>query len=92
MAADSVLGFPSRKRRAVLTTDSTPAAGRVRRLSLQHSTHTMHDETAAAVRALVAALMANPEDIRLMRPYGDLPQHLIDFLQDHESDLEQDLP
>jgi hypothetical protein len=52
----------------------------------------MHDETAAAVRALVAALMANPEDIRLMRPYGDLPQHLIDFLQDHESDLEQDLP
>ena len=48
----------------------------------------MHDATAAAVRALVAALQAHPSDLRLMAPYGDLPQHLIDFLDDHEHDLE----
>ena len=76
----------------MLTTDSTPVTGLVPCLRLPHRTHTLHDDTAAAVRALVAALMAHPADIRLMRPYGDLPQHRIDFLQDHESDLEQDLP
>jgi len=49
---------------------------------------TMHDDTADAVRALVAALMAHPEDISLMRAYGDLPQHLIDLLEDYDFDLE----
>jgi hypothetical protein len=47
----------------------------------------MHDDTADAVRALVAALMAHPEDISLMRAYGDLPQHLIDLLEDYDFDL-----
>lgn len=49
---------------------------------------TMHDATAAAVRALVAALQAHPEDLLAMQPYGALPQHLIDFLDDHEDDLQ----
>ena len=48
----------------------------------------MHEDTADAVRALVAALMAHPEDISLMRPYGNLPQHFIDFLEDHDDDIE----
>ena len=49
---------------------------------------TMHTHTAAAVRALVAALQAHPEDLLAMQPYGALPQHLIDFLDDHEDDLQ----
>ena len=55
------------------------------------TTH-MHDTTAAAVRALVEALKAHPEDLLAMRPYGNLPQHLLDFIEDHEDDLTQDLP
>ena len=47
----------------------------------------MHAETATAVRSLVAALQAHPEDLLAMQPYGSLPQHLIDFLDDHESTL-----
>lgn len=52
----------------------------------------MHDATAAAVRALVAALQAHPSDLLAMQPYGDLPQHLVDFLDDFEDDLEQEMP
>lgn len=48
----------------------------------------MHDDTVAAVRALVAALTAHPEDLRTMQPYGNLPQHLIDLLDDYQHDLD----
>ena len=51
----------------------------------------MHADTAAAVRALVAALQAHPEDLQAMNAYGHLPQHLIDFIEDHEDDLENEL-
>ena len=68
-----------------LEVSDAPTSGR-----LNFTTH-MHDSTAAAVRALVEALKAHPEDLLAMRPYGDLPQHLIDFIEDHEDDLTQDL-
>ena len=51
----------------------------------------MHDSTAAAVRALVAALQQHPDDLIDMQAYGDLPQHLIDFIEDHEDDLAQEI-
>ena len=47
----------------------------------------MHQSTAAAVRGLVAALSAHPEDLQLMKVYGDLPQHLLDFVSDFDDDL-----
>ena len=51
----------------------------------------MHDTTAAAVRALVAALQQHPEDLQAMQVYGNLPQHLIDYLEDYEDDLSREL-
>ena len=48
----------------------------------------MHDATVAAVRALVAALKDHPDDLRAMQPYGNLPQHLIDLLDDYQHDLD----
>ena len=52
----------------------------------------MHESTAAAVRALVAALQQQPDDLLDMQAYGNLPQHLIDYLEDHEDDLTQEMP
>ena len=49
----------------------------------------MHETTAAAVRALVAALQGHPEDARLLRPYGNLPAHLADVIEDHLTEDEQ---
>ena len=51
----------------------------------------MHADTAAAVSALVESLKAHPDDLSSMRAYGDMPTHLIDFLEDHEFDLQQEL-
>jgi len=51
----------------------------------------MHADTAAAVSSLVASLRAHPDDLRLMQVYGNLPEHLIDFLADHEDDLTLEL-
>ena len=51
----------------------------------------MHADTAAAVSSLVASLRAHPDDLRLMQFYGNLPEHLIDFLADHEDDLTLEL-
>ena len=50
----------------------------------------MHQETAEAVRSLVAALLKHPSDLALLKAYGDLPTHLSDLIEDHESDLENE--
>lgn len=56
----------------------------------QSSTHldTMHQRTADAVLALVEALKAQPDDLRTLKAYGNLPDHLVDLLEDYEHDLE----
>ena len=47
----------------------------------------MHESTAAAVSALVTALQEHPDDLQDMQAYGNLPQHLIEYLEDYEDDL-----
>jgi hypothetical protein len=48
----------------------------------------MHERTAEAVVALVEALRAHPDDLLTLAPYGNMPAHLIDLLEDYEHDLE----
>ena len=47
----------------------------------------MNEPTAQAVRGLVEALQAHPEDLQMMKVYGDLPQHLLDLVSDYDDDL-----
>ena len=53
-----------------------------------HRTYSMHERTAEAVVALVEALKAHPDDLRVLNAYGSLPAHLVDLLEDYEHDLE----
>ena len=46
----------------------------------------MHPDTLAALRLLVLALEAHPEDIAELMVYGDLPEHLADVIDDHIED------
>jgi hypothetical protein len=46
-------------------------------------TETMHNDTIAALRLLVLALEAHPEDIETLTDYGDLPEHLVDVIDDY---------
>ena len=43
----------------------------------------MHPDTLAAVRLLVLALESHPEDIETLTDYGDLPEHLVDVIDDY---------
>ena len=47
----------------------------------------MNSLTLNAVRSLVDAISAHPEDLQLMKVYGNLPQHLLDLVSDYEDDL-----
>ena len=44
----------------------------------------MNELTKAAVLALVDALEAHPEDLRTLDVYGNLPQHLLDIVDDFD--------
>ena len=46
----------------------------------------MHPDTSAALRLLVAALTAHPEDIATLNVYGNLPEHLADVISDIEEE------
>lgn len=51
----------------------------------------MHPDTLAAVRLLVLALQAHPEDLQPLATYGGLPRHLADLAEDWlETDAEGD--
>lgn len=43
----------------------------------------MHPDTIAAVRLLVLALEAHPEDLAELAVYGNLPEHLADLIADY---------
>lgn len=43
----------------------------------------MTDTTRAAIQQLAEALVANPEDVKTLKVYGDLPSHLADALADY---------
>ena len=47
----------------------------------------MHERTADAVKALVEALIAHPDDLRTLKAYGNLPAHLVELLGDYEDDV-----
>lgn len=42
----------------------------------------MHTDTLAALRQLVAALEAHPEDLPTLSCYGAMPEHLADVMDD----------
>ena len=42
----------------------------------------MHPDTIAAVRLLVLALERHPEDLATLAVYGDMPEHLLDLVDD----------
>ena len=46
----------------------------------------MHPDTCAALRLLVLALTAHPEDIATLAIYGDMPEHLTDVIADISAD------
>ena len=48
----------------------------------------MHPDTIAAVRLLVLALERHPEDLATLAIYGDMPEHLIDLVDDYIDDDE----
>jgi len=48
----------------------------------------MHPDTLAALRLLVLALEAHPEDLAELAIYGDMPEHLADVIADHLDDLD----
>jgi len=47
------------------------------------ATETMHPDTIAAVRLLVLALERHPEDLATLAVYGDMPEHLLDLVDDY---------
>ena len=49
---------------------------------------TMHPDTLAALRLLVLALEAHPEDLAELAIYGDMPEHLADVITDFLNDEE----
>ena len=48
----------------------------------------MHPDTLAALRLLVLALEAHPEDLAELAIYGDMPEHLTDVISDYLDDDE----
>jgi hypothetical protein len=46
----------------------------------------MNDETWAALKALAKALTKDPAAIAALRPYGQLPLHVCDAVNDFEDD------
>ena len=46
----------------------------------------MHPDTLAALRLLVLALEAHPEDLAELAVYGDMPEHLADVISDFIDD------
>jgi hypothetical protein len=48
----------------------------------------MHPDTLAALRLLVLALEAHPEDLAELAVYGDMPAHLADLISDYIDDDE----
>jgi hypothetical protein len=48
----------------------------------------MHPDTLAALRLLVLALEAHPEDLAELAVYGDMPEHLADVISDYIDDEE----
>ncbi len=42
----------------------------------------MHADTLAALRLLGLALAIHPEDVAVLRVYGDLPAHMADVITD----------
>ena len=52
---------------------------------------TMHPDTIAAVRLLVLALEAHPEDLEILQVYGHMPEHLADLVDDYiDTDEDED--
>ena len=49
----------------------------------------MHPDTLAALRLLVLALEAHPEDLAELAIYGDMPEHLADVISDYIEDGEE---
>lgn len=43
-------------------------------------------DTLAAIRLLVLALEANPEDVEILQVYGDMAEHLADLITDYMED------
>ena len=50
----------------------------------------MHPDTSAALRLLVLALTAHPEDIATLNDYGNMPEHLADVISDYIDEDEDD--
>jgi hypothetical protein len=50
----------------------------------------MHPDTIAALRLLVLALEAHPEDLDELAVYGDMPEHLADVISDYCTDDEDE--
>lgn len=48
----------------------------------------MHPDTLAALRLLVLALEAHPEDVKELNIYGGIAEHLADVIDDHFDDEE----
>ena len=48
----------------------------------------MHPDTCAALRLLVLALEAHPEDLATLQIYGDMGEHLADLIADYIDDDE----
>ena len=46
----------------------------------------MSPDTLAAIRLLVLALEANPEDVEILQVYGDMAEHLADLITDYMED------
>jgi hypothetical protein len=52
---------------------------------------TMHDDTRAALRLLVLALEAHPEDLEILQVYGSMAEHLADLIDDYiDTDEDED--
>ena len=49
----------------------------------------MHPDTLAALRLLVLALEAHPEDLAELAIYGDMPEHLADVITDYLDEEEE---
>jgi hypothetical protein len=50
----------------------------------------MHPDTLAAVRLLVLALEAHPEDLEVLQIYGSMGEHLADLIDDYLGDGDED--
>ena len=50
----------------------------------------MHPDTLAAVRLLVLALEAHPEDLEVLQIYGSMGEHLADLIDDYLDDGDTD--